>query len=94
MDFTEQSSYGFLLTQHSAIVGTLWVPVAHARQVVTALAELRRQNKRVFVTSMCVGTVSDDLAHRHQVSPVNSFLLAGHGHGWYLCLGAIIIKRF
>ncbi|KAJ5907652.1 hypothetical protein N7495_000334 [Penicillium taxi] len=27
-----------------------------ARQVVTALAELRRQNKRVAVTSMCVGT--------------------------------------
>lgn len=29
-----------------------------ARQVVTALSELRRQNKRVAVTSMCVGTVS------------------------------------
>lgn len=28
-----------------------------ARQVVTALAELRRQDKRVAVTSMCVGTV-------------------------------------
>ena len=28
-----------------------------ARQVVTALSELRRQNKRVAVTSMCVGTV-------------------------------------
>ncbi|PYH45130.1 putative peroxisomal 3-ketoacyl-coA thiolase (Kat1) [Aspergillus saccharolyticus JOP 1030-1] len=27
-----------------------------ARQVVTALSELRRQNKRVAVTSMCVGT--------------------------------------
>lgn len=30
-----------------------------ARQVVTALSELRRQNKRVAVTSMCVGTVCD-----------------------------------
>lgn len=29
-----------------------------ARQVVTALSELRRQDKRVAVTSMCVGTVS------------------------------------
>ena len=29
-----------------------------ARQVVTALSELRRQNKRIAVTSMCVGTVS------------------------------------
>lgn len=29
-----------------------------ARQVVTALSELRRRNKRVAVTSMCVGTVS------------------------------------
>lgn len=29
-----------------------------ARQVVTALAELRRQDKRIAVTSMCVGTVS------------------------------------
>lgn len=28
-----------------------------ARQVVTALSELRRQNKRVAITSMCVGTV-------------------------------------
>jgi hypothetical protein len=28
-----------------------------ARQVVTALSELRRQNKRIAVTSMCVGTV-------------------------------------
>ncbi|PKX98939.1 putative peroxisomal 3-ketoacyl-coA thiolase (Kat1) [Aspergillus novofumigatus IBT 16806] len=27
-----------------------------ARQVVTALSELRRQNKRIAVTSMCVGT--------------------------------------
>ncbi|KAK2743822.1 hypothetical protein FQN55_007042 [Onygenales sp. PD_40] len=27
-----------------------------ARQIVTALSELRRQNKRVAVTSMCVGT--------------------------------------
>jgi acetyl-CoA acetyltransferase family protein len=30
-----------------------------ARQVVTALSELRRTNKRIAVTSMCVGTVSD-----------------------------------
>ncbi|KKK13751.1 hypothetical protein ARAM_001661 [Aspergillus rambellii] len=30
-----------------------------ARQVVTALSELRRQNKRVAVTSMCVGTKLD-----------------------------------
>lgn len=29
-----------------------------ARQIVTALSELRRQNKRIAVTSMCVGTVS------------------------------------
>lgn len=29
-----------------------------ARQVVTALSELRRQDKRIAVTSMCVGTVS------------------------------------
>ena len=29
-----------------------------ARQAVTALSELRRQNKRIAVTSMCVGTVS------------------------------------
>lgn len=28
-----------------------------ARQVVTALSELRRQDKRIAVTSMCVGTV-------------------------------------
>jgi acetyl-CoA acetyltransferase len=28
------------------------------RQVVTALSELRRQDKRVAVTSMCIGTVS------------------------------------
>jgi acetyl-CoA acetyltransferase len=27
-----------------------------ARQVVTALSELRRQNRRIAVTSMCVGT--------------------------------------
>lgn len=27
-----------------------------ARQVVTALSELRRQDKRIAVTSMCVGT--------------------------------------
>ncbi|QSS64217.1 hypothetical protein I7I51_01282 [Histoplasma capsulatum] len=27
-----------------------------ARQVVTDLSELRRQNKRLAVTSMCVGT--------------------------------------
>ena len=29
-----------------------------ARQIVTALSELRRQDKRIAVTSMCVGTVS------------------------------------
>jgi hypothetical protein len=29
-----------------------------ARQVVTALSELRRQDKRIACTSMCVGTVS------------------------------------
>lgn len=29
-----------------------------ARQAVTALSELRRQDKRIAVTSMCVGTVS------------------------------------
>jgi len=28
------------------------------RQVVTALSELKRQGKKVAVTSMCVGTVS------------------------------------
>ena len=27
-----------------------------ARQVVTALSELRRQDRRIAVTSMCVGT--------------------------------------
>jgi acetyl-CoA acyltransferase 1 len=30
------------------------------RQVVTALSELKRQGKRVAVTSMCVGTVSHE----------------------------------
>lgn len=29
-----------------------------ARQVVTALSELRRRDERIAVTSMCVGTVS------------------------------------
>lgn len=29
-----------------------------ARQVVTALSELRRTDARIAVTSMCVGTVS------------------------------------
>lgn len=32
-----------------------------ARQIVTALSELRRQDKRIAVTSMCVGTVSFNL---------------------------------
>lgn len=55
-----------------------------ARQVVTALSELRRQNKRIAVTSMCVGTVSyptlmnpllkySNHSHRAWVWPVSSF---------------------
>ena len=32
-----------------------------ARQVVTALSELRRRNERIAVTSMCVGTVSNQI---------------------------------
>jgi acetyl-CoA acyltransferase 1 len=35
-----------------------------ARQVVTALSELRRTDKRVAVTSMCVGTVRTLLQDR------------------------------
>lgn len=38
------------------------------RQVVTALSELRRQNKRVAVTSMCVGTVSVPPIHLHSMA--------------------------
>lgn len=45
-----------MLTESSALGHPLGC--TGARQVVTALSELRRQNKRIAVTSMCVGTVS------------------------------------
>lgn len=51
--------FGFILTRYSAFGHPLGA--TGARQVVTALAELRRRDERVAVTSMCVGTVSDCL---------------------------------
>lgn len=50
------SQFGFILTGNSAFGHPLGA--TGARQVVTALAELRRRDQRVAVTSMCVGTVS------------------------------------
>ena len=56
-----------------------------ARQAVTVLSELRRQNKRVAVTSMCVGTVSYTLSlDSNQIAYAN--FLPGNGYGWYLGL--------
>lgn len=57
-----------------------------ARQVVTALAELRRQDKRVAVTSMCVGTVSPLCS-----SVIVGFAdeMTGHGYGRYFCVRAL-----
>lgn len=34
----------------------LGFPLAGTRQVVTGLAELKRKNKKLLVTSMCVGS--------------------------------------
>lgn len=59
-----------------------------ARQVVTALSELRRQNKRIAVTSMCVGTVRSPsrLVHPAGAEFQSNNVFIGHGHGWYLRL--------
>lgn len=47
--------YDWWLTDLSSALGHP-LGCTGARQVVTALSELRRQDKRVAVTSMCVGT--------------------------------------
>jgi hypothetical protein len=61
------------------------------RQVVTALSELRRRNKRIAVTSMCVGTVS--LLPRLSSWYRRSNMLAGDGHGWGVRLGALNVHN-
>lgn len=73
-----QSRIPNLLTRDSAFGHPLGA--TGARQVVTALAELRRQDKRVAVTSMCVGTV----CHSFFAALPDMFTdsLTGHGHGW------------
>jgi acetyl-CoA acetyltransferase len=43
-----------LMNTHSALGHPLGC--TGVRQVVTALSELRRQDKRIAITSMCVGT--------------------------------------
>lgn len=59
-----------------------------ARQVVTALAELRRQDKRVAVTSMCVGTVSFEPLFPKTAIFINES--TGHGYGRHLCVRALM----
>jgi len=63
-----------------------------ARQVVTALSELRRQNKRVAVTSMCVGTVSvcQSLSQTKTGSHRYTDMNTGDGNGRCICIRALI----
>lgn len=48
-----------LLTRPSALGHPLGC--TGARQIVTAIAELKRTGKKIAVTTMCVGTVSETL---------------------------------
>ena len=52
-----------------------------ARQVATALAEAKRENKKVFVTSMCIGSGMVSLCTAH--GDITELLMSRE---WLVCL--------
>lgn len=55
-----------------------------ARQVATAMAEAKREKKKIFVTSMCIGS--------GMVSCLSNVLTAGHGRS--VCQRAVVMYHF